>query len=115
MTDDKPSRVTFADIFAKLDQTSYRELLHDTEYRRFLLAKMMADSSDPMLREMGQQVRDGQATFRQLLSAPDYWEALQGGYQKLAEVELDDVSDWVNEIHRQEHDERGDRSCEQGT
>jgi hypothetical protein len=70
-----------------------------TQPNKVLLAKMMADSSDPMPREMGQQVRDGQATFRQLLSAPDYREALQGGYQKLAEVEPDDVSDRVNEIY----------------
>jgi hypothetical protein len=105
MNDEKPARATLEDIFAKLEQTSYRELLHDHERRRHLLATLMADSTDPIMREMGEQLRDGSATPRQLLSVPDYLEVLNRGYDELAKIDLDEVAEWVDDVERRERED----------
>lgn len=104
MSDEEQPRATLEGILAKLGQTSYGELVHDEQRRRHLLATMMAESTDPVLREMGQQLRDGLVSPRQLVTVSDYWEALQRGFEKLAEVNLDEVAEQVDEIHRRETD-----------
>jgi hypothetical protein len=96
------------ELFAKLEQTSYGYLVHDQQRRRHLIATMMADSDDPIVREMGQQLRDGLVTPQQLLSVPEYLEKLESGYEKLAQIDLDELAEQVDEVRQRERDE-GDR------
>jgi hypothetical protein len=105
MNGEPTARDRLAHIFDTLDQTSYRLLLHDDQHRRHLLAKLMADSNDPMLREMGQQLRDGSATLSQLLSVPAYWETLERGCDRLADIDLDNLAEQVDELHQKERAE----------
>jgi hypothetical protein len=98
-------RATAEDILAKVELTSYGDLLHDDQRRRHELYKMMADSADPMLREMGEQLRDGLLTPRQLLSVPEYWETLRRGYDSLEAVDLDAIADQIDEVYEREHDD----------
>lgn len=104
MNDERPAR-RLEEIFASLGQTSYGYLLHDDERRRHLLATIMAESSDRIVREMGQQLRDGQASLGQLLSVPDYAEALSGGPARLAELDFDQIAEQVDEVRQREHED----------
>lgn len=85
--------MTVEELLAEVERTSAGELLGDEERRRHLLAMMLAEHTDPIVREIGQQWRDGVATLRQLVSVPEYWETLRRGYDTLAEVDLDEAAD----------------------
>ena len=104
---DQPSNLTgVSNLLAKFEQTSDGWLLHDSVSRRRRLAELMAEHNDPLVREMGKQLRDGQATPQQLLSVPQYWEALQQGVANLAETNLDEVESQVDDVLERERDER---------
>jgi hypothetical protein len=94
--DHQPGPVTIEALLAKVEGSRYRALLHDDQLRRRLLVRMLAESDDPMLREMGEQLRDGLATPAQLLSIPEYWEALRPGYEALGSIDLDEVAEQVD-------------------
>lgn len=88
--------VTIEALLAKVENSRYRALLHDDQLRRRLVFKMLAESDDPILREMGEQLRDGLVTPSQLMSIPEYWEALSPGYEALGAIDLDQVADQVD-------------------
>ncbi len=88
--------VTIEALLAKVENSRYRALLHDDQLRRRLVFKMLAESDDPMLREMGEQLRDGLVTPSQLMSIPEYWEALSRGYEALGRIDLDEVAEQVD-------------------
>jgi hypothetical protein len=67
---------------------------------------MMADHNDPLVREMGKQLRDGEVTPQQLLSVPQYWEALQRGVNQLTETDLAEVESQVDDVLEREQEER---------
>ncbi|HEX6681444.1 MAG TPA: hypothetical protein VF062_01520 [Candidatus Limnocylindrales bacterium] len=90
--------MTIDDVFASLERTSYGHLLHNDQLRRQELYELMAECPDPILSEMGRQLRDGLLTPRQLLDAPDYVEALQRGYETLGEVDLNEIAAEVDEF-----------------
>jgi hypothetical protein len=97
-------------LLAKFERTSYGGLLRDSSGRRRLLAQLMAESGDSLVCEIGRQLRDGQATPQQLLSVPQYWEALQHGVAQLAETNLAEVESQVNDMLELEREasERGE-------
>jgi hypothetical protein len=88
--------VTIEALLAKVENSRYRALLHDDQLRRRLVFKMLAESDDPLLREMGEQLRDGLVTPSQLMSIPEYWEALSRGYEALGSIDLDQVAEEVD-------------------
>ena len=98
------------DLLDKFGQTSEGWLLHDPLARRHRLAQMMAEHPDPLVREMGKQLRDGEATLQQLSSVPDYGEALRRGVSRLAETDVAQVDGQVQDVLDRERDER-DRFC----
>jgi hypothetical protein len=105
MTEEQqPPRVTAEELLAEAEGTSLGDLLRDDQRRRHLLATMMAEHPDPILREIGQQWRDGVATPRQLLSVPEYWAALRPGYDALKEIDLGETD--LGEIAEQADEQR---------
>lgn len=97
--------VTIEGLLAKVENSRYRALLHDDQLRRRLVVKMLAESDDPLLREMGEQLRDGLVTPTQLMSIPEYWEKLRPGYEALGSIDLDRVADEVDATDRPPDDE----------
>ncbi|MEN3608612.1 hypothetical protein AAH979_03615 [Plantactinospora sp. ZYX-F-223] len=112
MTQERNPSTTLDQLLDAAARTSYGELLHDEQRRRHELFRMMADSRDPMLREMGEQLRDGLARPRDLLSVPGYAEALRSGCQRLGEngPDLDEVVAEIDEIGRREQEEERERA-----
>lgn len=55
-----------------MEDHSANEILSDKHERRRLLYEMLADHDDPMLKEMGQQLRDGQMTLMDLANTSVY-------------------------------------------
>ncbi|GAA3739524.1 hypothetical protein GCM10022225_23320 [Plantactinospora mayteni] len=108
MTEERNPSATLDQLLDAVARTSYGELLHDEQRRRHELFRMMADSQDPMLREMGEQLRDGLARPRDLLSVPGYAETLLNGCQRLGEngPDLDKVLAEIDEISHREQEER---------
>jgi hypothetical protein len=94
-------------ILAKLEQTSYGELIRDDGRRRHELYRMMAGSAEPAVREMGQQLRDGLVTPTQLLTVPQYAEVLHRGYERLGELDIDTIEETVAEVRRAEREAGG--------
>jgi hypothetical protein len=111
MTSEQNPPAALDQLLEAVARTSFGELLHDEQRRRHELFKMMADSPDPMLREMGEQLRDGLARPGDLLSVPSYAETLMNGCRQLAEsgLDLDEVMAEIDEIGRREQEERTHR------
>jgi hypothetical protein len=105
MNDTPPQDPSVRDILSKFEQTADGWLLHDTVARRHRLARMMAEHDDPVMREMGEQLRDGHATPRRLASVPEYWETLQRGVSRLAETDLAELDGRLEDTLERERGE----------
>lgn len=62
-------------LTGKLAESPYSEDLKVTIKRRETVYRHLAESKDPILRELGQQLRDGAMTPRDILRVPDYMDA----------------------------------------
>lgn len=94
----------------------YADLL-DPQRRRDLLFRMMADSGDPMWREIGQSLRDGSMGLRDILRVEAYREKVETGLATHAEhfhQSLHDATEalradtqrpahWEDPRHREDH------------
>jgi hypothetical protein len=60
------------DIVDALDSTPYGEVLRDDRRRHRIVFEAMAGSSDPMTREIGEQLLSGEVTPRELLQHAEY-------------------------------------------
>jgi hypothetical protein len=76
-------------VVSAIERTEHGALLHDDERRRHELFKMMADSGDPLLSEMGSQLRNGLHRPRDLMASTDYAEILARALDNLADFDLD--------------------------
>jgi hypothetical protein len=67
------------DIRAAMAKSPEFAELKDTSSRRQALYRLIAEHPDPLLREIGQQLRDGHLRPTEVLSTPQYREHLQAG------------------------------------
>lgn len=67
----------------------YADLLTDRHRCEAELARLMADSPDPMIREIGQQLGTGAASLTQLATAPAYQPVIRQGLDRLSEWDVD--------------------------
>jgi len=80
------------DVLSRLTQGPLAEALRDRDrYEREIWANM-ATSDDPLVREIGVQLRDGTATPRQLLSNAAYAPVFERGLAKLREFDPEAVA-----------------------
>ena len=92
-----------AKLFEKLDSSLCPSDLEDSSRRRGTAYASMAKSSDPILREIGEQLRSGRIAPRDLLCVPEYRDALFGDCQS------DRMTDLLAELKKQLSRVRGER------
>lgn len=81
-----------ARLMAALDRTPIGDVLRDDQRRRAAVYERMATSSDPLTREIGQQLRDGVLRPQDLLKEPEYRRFLDRGVERLRELDLDELT-----------------------
>jgi hypothetical protein len=81
-----------ARLMAALDRGPLGDVLRDDHRRRAAVYERMAASSDPLTREIGQQLRDGVLRPQDLLKDPEYRRFLDRGVERLRELDLDELT-----------------------
>ncbi|MEU7902983.1 hypothetical protein [Actinoplanes sp. NPDC049118] len=77
------------DIVDALDGTPYGSVLRDERRRRQIVFEAMAGSTDPMTREVGEQLLSGATTPRELLQHGDYRQFLTDSLATAQNLDLD--------------------------
>jgi hypothetical protein len=77
------------DIVDALDSTPYGDVLRDDHRRHQIVFEAMAGSSDPMTREVGEQLLSGAAAPRQLLQHADYRQFLADSLATARNLDFD--------------------------
>ncbi|GAB1690834.1 hypothetical protein [Krasilnikovia sp. M28-CT-15] len=80
-------------LLEKVAEAGYRDILLDEEAGNRFLYDTMASSSDPTLREIGEQLRDGALDMRQLAASDYYRETLNGGLANLATLDPEQMAE----------------------
>jgi hypothetical protein len=75
-----------------MDRTPYGAALRDTVRRRQVVYEAMMTSSDPIARELGQQLRNGNMAPRDLLTLPEYREFFAQGFTAAARLDLEELA-----------------------
>jgi hypothetical protein len=81
-----------ARLMAALDRGPLGDVLRDDHRRRAAVYERMAASSDPLTREIGQQLRDGVLRPQDLLKDPEYRRFLDRCVERLRELDLDELT-----------------------
>jgi hypothetical protein len=89
---DVEGQPALARLIAALDRGPLGEVLRDDHRRRAAVYERMADSSDPLTREIGQQLRDGVLRPQDLLKDPEYRRFLDRGVERLHDLDLDELT-----------------------
>lgn len=79
-------------LMAALDRGPLGAVLRDDNRRRAAVYERMANSDDPLTREIGQQLRDGVLRPQDLLKDPTYRGFLDRGVERLATLDLDELT-----------------------
>ncbi|MDG4780868.1 hypothetical protein O7614_14575 [Micromonospora sp. WMMD961] len=87
---DTPS--TPADVLAAVDRTPYGAVVRDEARRRQMVYESLASGPDPIGREIGRQLRDGDLSPRDLLTVGDYQGFLSRARTQAERLDLDDLA-----------------------
>ncbi|MEO3770563.1 hypothetical protein [Micromonospora sp. B9E7] len=87
---DTPS--TPADVLAAVDRTPYGAVVRDEARRRQMVYESLISGPDPIGREIGQQLRDGNLSPRDLLTVGDYQGFLGRARAQAERLDLDDLA-----------------------
>ncbi|HEY8474106.1 MAG TPA: hypothetical protein VIL37_15925 [Natronosporangium sp.] len=84
--DREPGRFPDPDEMMRLaEQSRYRDLLSDVSGRRRRLFEALANSDDPLWREIGEQLREGRIRPSDVLQSEVYWNKIQEGLTEHAD------------------------------
>ncbi|GGN85983.1 hypothetical protein GCM10010112_67020 [Actinoplanes lobatus] len=75
------------DMLQKVADAGYRDILLDERAGNRFLFETLAGTSDPVLREMGEQLRDGAIDLKQVAASSFFRDALQQGLERLEDFD----------------------------
>lgn len=107
MTGEDPNGAQQPDIdelLAKIERSPLGPLLQDEQAANRMMFEAMTRSDDKVVREMGQQLRDGEIGLQDLGDVPAYREALSTGMERLGELDLGGMSDQLDELLAEQED-----------
>ncbi|MGC4868135.1 hypothetical protein ACLQ3B_22200 [Micromonospora sp. DT53] len=78
-----------ADVLAAVDRTPYGSVVRDEALRRQMVYESLSSGADPVGREIGQQLRDGSLSPRELLAASDYQDFFRQARAQAERLDLD--------------------------
>ncbi|MET7962209.1 hypothetical protein [Micromonospora zamorensis] len=80
------------DVLAAVDRTPYGAVVRDEARRRQMVYESLISGPDPIGREIGQQLRDGNLSPRDLLTVGDYQAFLSRARAQAERLELADLA-----------------------
>jgi len=106
-----PEAGDIADLVAELRSGPLGERLADRRFRRQHAYEALVHNPDPIMREIGQQLRDGAIRPADILRIPEYTEAFRRGAdraaQRLAPERIaDDLQTMIAQARDQDADDR---------
>jgi hypothetical protein len=99
-------------ILERVAEAGYREVLVDEAAGNRFVFTTMAASTDPTVREIGEQLRDGALDLDQLARSDFYRETLDAGLDNLSRLDPDQMTADLESHHnesRDEHERHDDR------
>lgn len=94
----KREQPSVEEVLAKIEQSPLGPLLRDEKAAERMMFDLMTRSDDEVVREMGRELREGNITLRGLGDIPAYREALQAGFDRMAELDLGAMSGQLDEL-----------------
>lgn len=98
-------------LLGKLTAAGYGDIFLDKQRGRHFAFEALANTTDPVVREIGQQLRDGTVSLQTLGSSEAYREVLERGIRVIGtldpsdlEEELDQILDKERPDDAEEHD-----------
>lgn len=95
-----------ASMMRLIDRSAYRDQIADVPGRRQRVFEALANSDDPMWREIGEQLRDGRMEVRDVLRVEAYWEKVQQGLAEHQEDFRQAVVDAKEQLEQEEAERR---------
>lgn len=79
-------------ILARIENSSYAELLHDERKLERTLIELMVASEHPVLAEMGRELQQGHISWQGLGGIAAYREVLDAGFATIQRIDLAEVA-----------------------
>lgn len=102
MSNQSPDQIGPREVLDAIDRTPYGEILRDTARRRQLVFEAMAQSGDPLTREIGEQLRSGAIRPRDLLQVAEYRNHVAHGLEEAAKLDPSDLLKSINALNAEE-------------
>lgn len=103
---DREPMPDLAAMMRLIERSPYRDQIADVQGRRQRVFEALADSDDPMWREIGEQLRDGRMEIRDVLRVEAYWDKVQQGLAEHREDFRQAVIDAKDQLEREEAERR---------
>lgn len=87
------------ELVAELDDSPVGERLRDPSFHHRHVCEALLHNPDPVMREIGRQVRDGQMRISDVLRVPEYADAFRGAARSAAErLDPKDIARQLEEL-----------------
>lgn len=99
MTQDQPrEQPSVAEVLAKIGQSPIGAMLRDEQAMERMVFDLMTRSEDPVVREMGTELREGNVTLRGLGDIPAYRSVMESGLERVGDLDLASMSEQLDEL-----------------
>lgn len=102
--DQPPEQPSIEELLTKIDQSPIGDIVRDEQSMERMIFDLMTRSEDPVVREMGTELREGNITLRGLGDIPSYRTAMEAGLNRVGELDLASMSDQLDELIAERQD-----------
>jgi hypothetical protein len=107
--DSQPPEVRIRELIADIRDSPMGQRLSDVSFRRQHAYEALTRNADPVLREIGEQLRDGRMRPADILRVPAYREAFQQAAEQAAErLDPAEIAEQLETLAARARDERVD-------
>lgn len=93
-----PEQPSMEELLAKIDQSPIGDIVRDEQAMQRMIFDVMARNEDPVLREMGTELCEGNVSLRGLADVPEYRTAMQTGLERVGDLDLAGMSEQLDEL-----------------
>ncbi len=99
------------ELLAKIDQSPIGDIVRDEQAMQRMIFDVMARNEDPVLREMGTELREGNTSLRGLADVPAYRTAMQTGLERVGDLDLAGMSEQLDELTAERQESESDQDA----
>lgn len=112
MADGQPSeQPSIEELLAKIDQSPIGDIVRDEPAMQRMILDLMTRNEDPVLREMGAELREGKIGLRDLGDLPAYRPAMAAGLERVGELDLASMSEQLDELIAERQESEPDQDA----